>query len=160
MRVRLARFLVAALAPWALAAPAGAGSSVVILSTTTSTQDSGLLDVLVPRFETQTGYTVKTISVGTGQALALAARGEADVVLCHAPSLEKRYLADGTLTNRRLVMYHDSVLVGPAACRAKIAGATSVGAALGGIAAAGARFLSRGDRSGTHALQLGLSQAA
>src|SRR5437879_12882663 len=133
MRVRLARFLVAALAPWALAAPAGAGSSVVILSTTTSTQDSGLLDVLVPRFETQTGYTVKTISVGTGQALALAARGEADVVLCHAPSLEKRYLADGTLTHRRLVMYNDFVLVGPAADPAKIgrascreSGATSV----------------------------------
>src|SRR3989454_746749 len=75
MGVRLARLLVAALAPWALAAPAGAGSSVVILSTTTSTQDSGLLDVLVPRFERQTGYTVKTISVGTGQALALAAPG-------------------------------------------------------------------------------------
>src|SRR5438876_879163 len=117
MGVRLARLLVAALAPWALAAPAGAGSSVVILSTTTSTQDSGLLDVLVPRFEKQTGYTVKTISVGTGQALALAARGEADVVLCHAPSLEKRYLADGTLTHRRLVMYNDFVLVGPAAAQ-------------------------------------------
>src|SRR3989442_1009731 len=160
MRVRLARFLVAALAPWALAAPAGAGSSVVILSTTTSTQDSGLLDVLVPRFETQTGYTVKTISVGTGQALALAARGEADVVLCHAPSLEKRYLADGTLTNRRLVMYNDFVLVGPAADPAKIAGETSAVAALGRVAAAGARFVSRGDRSGTHTLELLLWKAA
>src|SRR2546427_9668355 len=160
MGVRLARLLVAALAPWALAAPAGAGSSVVILSTTTSTQDSGLLDVLVPRFERQTGYTVKTISVGTGQALALAARGEADVVLCHAPSLEKRYLADGTLTHRRLVMYNDFVLVGPAADPSKIAGATSAVAALGRIAAAGARFVSRGDRSGTHALELALWKAA
>ena len=160
MGVRLARLLVAALAPWALAAPAGAGSSVVILSTTTSTQDSGLLDVLVPRFERQTGYTVKTISVGTGQALALAARGEADVVLCHAPSLEKRYLADGTLTHRRLVMYNDFVLVGPAADPAKIAGATSAVAALGRIAAAGARFVSRGDRSGTHTLELLLWKAA
>src|SRR5881396_437675 len=71
----------------------------VILSTTTSTQDSGLLDVLVPLFEKQTGYSVKTISVGTGQALALAARGEADVVLVHAPSLEKKYVADGKMLN-------------------------------------------------------------
>src|SRR3989454_10119613 len=96
MGVRLAVLLVAALAPWALAAPAGAGSSVVILSTTTSTQDSGLLDVLVPRLERQTGYTVKTISVGTGQALALGARGEADGVLCPPPPLEKRYPAART----------------------------------------------------------------
>src|SRR5205807_3280493 len=119
-------------------------------------QDSGLLDVLVPRFERQTGYTVKTISVGTGQALSLAARGEADVVLCHAPSLEKRYLTDGTLTHRRLVMYNDFVLVGPAADPAKIAGAKSAVAALGRIAAAGARFVSRGDKSGTHTLELAL----
>ena len=76
----------------------------IILSTTTSTQDSGLLDVLVPLFEKQTGYSVKTISVGTGQALALAAKGDADVALVHAPSLEKKYVAEGTLLNRRLVM--------------------------------------------------------
>src|SRR5256712_6661841 len=122
--------------------PAGAQRAPVILSTTTSTQDSGLLDVLVPRFERQTGYTVKTISVGTGQALALAARGEADVVLCHAPSLEKRYLADGTLTHRRLVMYNDFVLVGTAADPAKIAGATSAVAALRWISDEGERFVS------------------
>src|SRR5438046_2840003 len=133
------RLVVAALVPLMLAAPAGAGSNVVILSTTTSTQDSGLLDVLVPLFERRTGYTLKTISVGTGQALALAARGEADVVLCHAPSLEKRSLADGTLTNRRLVMYNDFVLVGPEAGPARIAGAKSVVAAAGRIAAAGGR---------------------
>src|SRR5262245_65764393 len=76
-------------------------SRTVILSTTTSTQDSGLLDVLVPLFEKSTGYGVKTISVGTGQALALAARGEADVTLCHAPAVEKTYLAAGKLTDRR-----------------------------------------------------------
>src|SRR5215467_13042980 len=80
--------LVLALAPAALAQISG--SRTVILSTTTSTQDTGLLDVLVPLFEKNTGYTVKTISVGTGQALALAARGEADVALCHAPGLEKK----------------------------------------------------------------------
>jgi tungstate transport system substrate-binding protein len=92
----------------------------VILSTTTSTQDSGLLDVLVPLFEKQTGYSVKTISVGTGQALALAAKGDADVVLVHAPSLEKKYVADGKLLNRRLVMYNDFVIIGPKDDPAKI----------------------------------------
>src|SRR5712664_4360802 len=80
-------------------------SNVVILSTTTSTQDSGLLDVLVPMFEKKSGMSVKTISVGTGQALALAARGEADVTLAHAPELERRYVAEGKMLNRRLIMY-------------------------------------------------------
>ena len=97
-----------------------AASRSIILSTTTSTQDSGLLDVLVPRFEKKTGYGVKTISVGTGQALVLAARGEADVALVHAPSLEKKYVAEGTLTNRRLVMYNDFIILGPANDPAKI----------------------------------------
>src|SRR5262245_55419975 len=98
------------------------GSRTLILSTTTSTQDSGLLDVLVPMFETATGYTVKTISVGTGQALALAARGEADVTLAHAPALEKKYVEEGKLLNRRLVMYNDFVLIGPAEDPARIKG--------------------------------------
>jgi len=148
--------LVAALALLSIATPAGAQSSVVILSTTTSTQDSGLLDVLVPVFERATGYTVKTIAVGTGQALALAARGEADVTLCHAPALEKQYVADDKVRNRRLVMSNDFVIVGAEADPAKIAGAKSAVAALGRIAAAGARFVSRGDKSGTHALELAL----
>ncbi|HWO40750.1 MAG TPA: substrate-binding domain-containing protein, partial [Candidatus Eisenbacteria bacterium] len=85
----------------------------VILATTTSTQDSGLLDVLLPLFEKQTGYRVKTISVGTGQALALAAKGDADVALVHAPELEQKYVAEGKLQNRRLVMYNDFVIIGP-----------------------------------------------
>jgi tungstate transport system substrate-binding protein len=140
-----------ALAPSALAqAPA---SRTVILSTTTSTQDSGLLDVLVPLFEKHTGYTVKTISVGTGQALALAARGEADVALCHAPALEKKYVAEGKLHDRRLVMYNDFLLVGPEADPASIKGDRSVVEAMKKIAAAGARFVSRGDKSGTHILE-------
>ncbi len=140
----------------ALTAPAvaqGAGSRTIILSTTTSTQDSGLLDVLVPLFERQTGYTVKTISVGTGQALALAARGEADVTLCHAASLEKKYVAEGKLHARRLVMYNDFLVIGPAADPARIKGDPSVVDAVKKIAAAGARFVSRGDRSGTHILE-------
>src|SRR6266498_4886662 len=96
-----------------MAGPAPGGSATVILSTTTSTQDSGLLDVLVPLFEKKSGYTVKTLSVGTGQALALAARGEADVALVHAPALEKKYVEEGRMQNRRLVMYNDFVIIGP-----------------------------------------------
>jgi tungstate transport system substrate-binding protein len=152
----LRHLLIAALAPLSMATPAGAQSSVVILSTTTSTQDSGLLDVLVPIFERATGYTVKTIAVGTGQALALAARGEVDVTLCHAPALEKQYVADDKVRDRRLVMSNDFVIVGAEADPAKIAGAKSAVAALGRIAAAGARFVSRGDKSGTHTLELAL----
>ena len=135
-------------------------SRTVIVSTTTSTQDSGLLDVLVPLFERQTGYTVKTISVGTGQALALAARGEADVTLAHAPAQEKKYVADGKMLNRRLVMYNDFVLIGPESDPARIRGEKSVVAALKKIADAQARFVSRGDKSGTHTLELTLWQAA
>src|SRR6266545_36676 len=147
-----------AVAPGALAqAPA---SRTVILSTTTSTQDSGLLDVLVPLFEQSTGYTVKTISVGTGQALALAARGEADVTLAHAPTLEKRYVGEGKMQNRRLVMYNDFLLIGPDSDPAKIRGDKSVVAALKKIADGKARFVSRGDKSGTHMLELALWKAA
>ncbi|HUF93884.1 MAG TPA: substrate-binding domain-containing protein [Candidatus Limnocylindria bacterium] len=135
-------------------------SDTVILTTTTSTQDSGLLDVLVPLFERQTGYTVKTIAVGTGQALALAARGEADVTLAHAPALEKTFLAEGRVLNRRLVMYNDFVIAGPEADPAGVRGVTSATGALRAIAAVGARFVSRGDRSGTHLLEQALWREA
>jgi tungstate transport system substrate-binding protein len=155
----LAILLALATCAGAVAAPPAA-SRTVIVSTTTSTQDSGLLDVLVPLFERTTGYTVKTISVGTGQALALAARGEADVTLAHAPSLEKRHVAEGKLLNRRLVMYNDFVIAGPDADPARIKGEKSVTAALRKIAAAGARFVSRGDKSGTHLLETDLWREA
>jgi tungstate transport system substrate-binding protein len=135
-------------------------SRTMILSTTTSTQDSGLLDVLVPQFERRTGYTVKTISVGTGQALALAARGEADVTLAHAPALEKRYVDEGKMLNRRLVMYNDFVIIGPESDPAKIKGEKSAVAALKRIAEAQARFVSRGDQSGTHTLEMNLWKQA
>ena len=157
--VTIVRVLAAALA-LACPGPAGAQSKVVILATTTSTQDAGLLDVLVPAFERRTGYTVKTIAVGTGQALALAARGEADVALAHAPELEKKYVAEGRLASRRLVMVNDFVLVGPGTDPAKIEGEKSAVAALKRIAAAGARFVSRGDRSGTHILEQALWKQA
>jgi tungstate transport system substrate-binding protein len=136
-----------------LALSAEAQRSPVILSTTTSTQDSGLLDVLVPLFERQTGYSVKTIAVGTGQALALAGRGEADVVLAHAPALERKYIADGKMLNRRLVMYNDFVIIGPAEDPAKIKGMTKAADAMKAIATTGSRFVSRGDNSGTHNLE-------
>jgi tungstate transport system substrate-binding protein len=125
----------------------------LILSTTTSTQDSGLLDVLVPMFEKQTGYSVKTVSVGTGQALALAAKGDADVALVHAPSLEKQYVADGKLLNRRLVMYNDFVIIGPKEDPAKVKSAKTALAALKQIEQTQSRFVSRGDNSGTHNLE-------
>ncbi len=122
-------------------------SRTVILSTTTSTQDSGLLDVLVPIFERQTGLTVKTASVGTGQALALAARGEADVVLVHAPSLEKKYVEEGKLHDRRLVMYNDFIVVGPEADPARIGGEKRAVAAFA-------------NKSGTHILEQALWKQA
>jgi tungstate transport system substrate-binding protein len=134
--------------------------SSVILSTTTSTQDSGLLDVLVPMFERRTGYSVKTVAVGTGQALALAARGEADVVLVHAAELEKKYVAEGKLRNRRVVMYNDFVIIGPADDPAKIKGMTSAAQALKAIAQTGSRFVSRGDNSGTYILEKSLWKLA
>jgi tungstate transport system substrate-binding protein len=145
----------------ALSARAQAPSSrTVIVSTTTSTQDSGLLEVLVPMFERQTGYAVKTISVGTGQALALAARGEADVTLAHAPAVEEKYVDEGKMRNRRLVMYNDFVIIGPEADPARIRGEKSALAAFKRIAEAKARFVSRGDKSGTHTLELNLWKEA
>jgi tungstate transport system substrate-binding protein len=132
----------------------------VILATTTSTQDSGLLDVLVPLFEKKSGYNVKTISVGTGQALELAAKGEADVALVHAPSLEKKYVASGKLLNRRLVMYNDFIIIGPSADPAKIKSTKSSIEALKLISGSQGRFVSRGDNSGTHTLEKSLWKQA
>ncbi|MBI3454664.1 MAG: substrate-binding domain-containing protein [Candidatus Rokubacteria bacterium] len=152
--------LILALAVAGLAARGGAESKVVILATTTSLQDSGLLDVLVPMFERQTGLTVKTVAVGTGQALALAARGEADVTLAHAPELEKKYLRNGKMLNRRLVMVNDFVIVGPPRDPAQIRGLTQAVDAVRRIAAARARFVSRGDHSGTHQRELALWKEA
>lgn len=139
----------------------GADSSRnVILSTTTSTQDSGLLDVLVPLFEKHSGYSVKTVSVGTGQALALAAKGDADVTLVHAPALEKKYVAGGKLLNRRLVMYNDFVIIGPKDDPAKVRQTKSAVSALKAIAQTKASFVSRGDNSGTHTVEKSLWKSA
>jgi tungstate transport system substrate-binding protein len=160
MRRPVLILLALALTLAAVASAQTPASRTVILSTTTSTQDSGLLDVLVPLFEKQTGYSVKTISVGTGQALALAARGEADVTLAHAPGAEKKYVAEGKMQNRRLVMYNDFLLIGPESDPAKIKSEKSVVAAMKKIADGKARFVSRGDKSGTHTLELALWKVA
>jgi tungstate transport system substrate-binding protein len=158
--LHFALWLFLLLLPSALVHGADAGSKTVILSTTTSTQDSGLLDVLVPLFEKQKGYSVKTVSVGTGQALALVAKGDADVALVHAPSLEKQYVSEGKLLNRRLVMYNDFVIIGPKDDPAKVRLAKGAVGALKAIEQAKANFVSRGDNSGTHTLEKSLWKSA
>ena len=132
----------------------------VILATTTSTQDTGLLDSLVPRFERTCGCRVKTIAVGTGRALALAARGEADVALVHAPALEERYVAQGKFVGRHLVMTNDFVVLGPKADPAGLRRARQVEDAFRALAGGKAPFASRADSSGTHLLELSLWKQA
>jgi tungstate transport system substrate-binding protein len=122
----------------------------VLLATTTSTQDTGLLDALVPRFEKATGLKLKVIAVGTGQALELGRRGDADVLLVHAPAAEQQFVTEGHGIEHRPVFYNDFVLAGPTADPAGIRSSRSITAALKAIAAAGATFISRGDDSGTH----------
>lgn len=129
-----------------VAAPANPN---IILATTTSTQDSGLLDVLVPMFEEQTGYIVQTIAVGTGEALKMGEEGNADVLLVHAPSSEVTYMEGGFGKDRMLVMHNDYIIVGPAGDPAGIKGLGPKDAFLA-IYNAGAPFVSRGDDSGTH----------
>jgi tungstate transport system substrate-binding protein len=128
-----------------------AQEKTIILATTTSTQDSGLLDALIPVFEKKTGYFVKTIAVGSGQAMAMGQKGEADVLLVHSPTAEKKFVEEGYGVNRRLVMHNDFIILGPAEDPAKIKGMKSATEALKKIASSGSLFLSRGDNSGTHA---------
>jgi tungstate transport system substrate-binding protein len=123
----------------------------IILATTTSTQDSGLLDVLLPIFEKKTGYFVKTIAVGSGQAMAMGQKGEADVLLVHSPDAEKKFMAEGYGVNRRLVMHNDYIIAGPKTDPAGIKGLRSSLEAFRKIASANAVFMSRGDNSGTNA---------
>jgi len=122
----------------------------ITLATTTSTQDSGLLDALLPEFEKATKIKVKVVAVGSGQALELARRGDADVLLTHAPDAEKKFMADGWGAERLAVMHNDFVLVGPAEDPAALKGKTTAVDALRAIADKSAPFVSRGDESGTH----------
>jgi tungstate transport system substrate-binding protein len=122
----------------------------VILATTTSTQDSGLLDVLIPIFEKKTGYFVKTIAVGSGQAMTMGQKGEADVLLVHSPAAEQKFIKEGYGINRNLVMHNDFVIVGPPSDPAKIKNMKSAADVFKKIASTGSLFMSRGDNSGTH----------
>jgi tungstate transport system substrate-binding protein len=132
----------------------------LILATTTSTQDTGLLDVLIPIFEKKTGYFVKTIAVGSGQAMTMGQKGEADVLLVHSPAAEEKFVAEGYGINRRLVMHNDYIIVGPAEDTGKIKGTKSTPEAFKKIASAKALFLSRGDNSGTNAKEKEIWKAA
>ncbi|MFA7467465.1 MAG: substrate-binding domain-containing protein, partial [Desulfotomaculaceae bacterium] len=129
-------------------------------ATTTSTQDSGLLDVLVPMFEEQTGYRLQPIAVGTGAALEMGVKGDADVLLVHAPEAEKPLVDSGVGINYELVMHNDFVILGPNSDPAGIKETASVEEAYKKIADSGATFVSRGDDSGTHKKELSLWKIA
>jgi tungstate transport system substrate-binding protein len=152
--------LVCAALTLALAGGATAEPAALTLVSTTTTRDSGLLDHLLPRFEAETGIAVRVISVGTGQALALGRRGDADVLLVHDRASEDAFLAEGFALSRRDVMYNDFVLVGPPADPAGVRGLAEASAALARIAARQSGFVSRGDESGTHQAELRLWQQA
>lgn len=141
------------------ATPAGPANPELILATTTSTQDSGLLDVLIPLFEQQTGYTVKTSAVGSGAAMQMGQEGNADVLLVHSPAAEKTFMSDGWGKDRLLVMHNDFIIVGPADDPAAIKG-LGPSDAMKAIAAAGdagkAFFVARADKSGTSTKELGM----
>ncbi|MHB8797186.1 MAG: ABC transporter substrate-binding protein [Thermoanaerobaculia bacterium] len=143
----------------AASAPRAAAQDSLILATTTSTQDSGLLDDLLPRFEKATGIRVKTIAVGSGEALAMGRRGDADVLLVHSRAAEDEFLAGGFGALRLDVMYNDFVLVGPPSDPASVRGLPALDA-VKRLAEKGALFASRDDRSGTHARELDLWRRA
>jgi len=134
--------------------PIALANPTLILATTTSTQDSGLLDVLIPLFEAETGYTVQTVAVGTGQALKMGEEGNADVLLVHAPKSEEEFMSNGFGKDRAAVMHNDFVIVGPVSDPARIKGLESAADALKQIYESGSTFISRGDDSGTHKKEL------
>ena len=143
-----------------ITAPAHAQDKSIVVSSTTSTQDSGLFGYILPLFKAKTGIDVKVIAQGTGQALDTGRRGDADVVFVHAKSAEEKFLAEGESVKRYPVMYNDFVLIGPKSDPAGIKGMKDVGAALKAIMSKGAPFISRGDRSGTHIAEINLWKAS
>lgn len=151
--------LVVGLAPLVHGGEAGAVPSIVVASTT-STQDSGLFDVLLPRFRERTGIDVKVIAQGTGQALDTARRGDANVVLVHDEEAEKKFVAEGHGLRRQPVMYNDFVVVGPVADPARVRASRDVLEVFRAIREARSSFISRGDRSGTHQAELRLWKEA
>jgi tungstate transport system substrate-binding protein len=147
------RKLIALVLLAALASPLATAQQVIRLSTTTSTENSGLLKWLLPVFEAKTGTKVHVISVGTGKALELAKNGDVDVTLVHARPLEDKFVADGYGVDRRDVMYNDFIVAGPVSDPAGIRGSKDVIVAFRKIAASRARFISRGDNSGTDLME-------
>lgn len=139
--------------------PVQAQERFVTVASTTSTQDSGLFDHILPLFTQKTGIQVRVVAQGTGQALDTGRRGDADVVFVHAKAQEQKFVEDGFGLKRFAVMYNDFVLIGPASDPAKINGVKDIASALQAIAAKGSPFVSRGDRSGTHAAELALWKA-
>jgi len=156
-RRQLGLALAAALA--ALSLPSQAQDKFIVMASTTSTEQSGLFGHLLPAFKQASGIEVRVVAVGTGQAPDMGRRGDADVLFVHDTAAEEKFVADGFSTERRNVMYNDFVLVGPAADPARLKG-SDIGAAFGKLAAAGASFISRGDKSGTHAAELRLWKGA
>ena len=138
------------------AQPTYAQDKSIVVSSTTSTQDSGLFGHILPMFKAKTGIDVKVVSQGTGQALDTGRRGDADVVFVHAKGLEEKFVAEGQGVKRYPVMYNDFVLIGPKSDPAGIKGTNDIAKALDTIKAKGATFISRGDRSGTHVAELNL----
>lgn len=135
--------------------PTTPANPTLILATTTSTQDSGLLDVLIPLFEAQTGFTVQTVAVGSGQAMTMGQEGNADVLLVHSPSAEKAFMDEGWGKDRALIMHNDFIIVGPADDPAKIKGLGPADA-FKAVATAEAPFVARADKSGTSTKELGI----
>jgi tungstate transport system substrate-binding protein len=140
----------AAICMLTLGAPVAAADEFIIVQSTTSTQNSGLFDHILPLFRDTTGIEVRVVAVGTGQALKNARNGDGDVLFVHAKPAEQKFVADGQGVERFDVMYNDFVIVGPASDPAKVGGSQDVTASLKKVAAAGAAFASRGDDSGTH----------
>src|SRR3954470_3053179 len=153
------RFVLALAFAAALSVPALAQHRSIIVASTTSTQDSGLFGYILPIFKQKTGIDVKVIAQGTGQALDTGKRGDADVVFVHAKAQEERFVSDGWGVKRYPVMYNDFVLIGPKSDPAGVKG-KDIETALKAIKAKEAAFISRGDRSGTHAAELSLWKAA
>ena len=147
-------FFAVALLAFVFALPAGAQDRFIVVASTTSTEQSGLFGHLLPIFETDTGIKVRVVALGTGQALDLAKRGDADVAFVHDTVAEEKFIAEGSGVKRFPVMYNDFILIGPKSDPARIAGGKDILAALRKIEAAQAPFASRGDKSGTHVAEL------